>query len=160
MVLHAIGVGIYASLDHSLIILIFSRNKTCIQFLIFFSEIFEDVSTAELIEAIQSLSRNTNSQNQRSCQNHTSSISQTNGSRKTLEPRGVVIERPKYPAYSGQAVRIRSYQNWPSHITQTPRDLSRAGFFYLGDSDSVRCFFCGGKYVITVLLKRKLEREM
>lgn len=31
-----------------------------------------------------------------------------------------------------------------SYLTQTPRELSIAGFFYVGYGDYVRCFFCGG----------------
>ena len=57
---------------------------------------------------------------------------------------GIVFERPKYPSYSVIATRISSFQNWPSYLTQTPRNLSTAGFFYLGHGDHVRCFFCGG----------------
>lgn len=64
--------------------------------------------------------------------------------REMLEPLGINFDRPKYPGYSILATRISSYQQWPSHLTQTPRDLSIAGFFYVGYGDCVRCFFCGG----------------
>ena len=41
--------------------------------------------------------------------------------------------RPKYPAYHSVEVRIKSYNNdWPTVRTQTPLQLSQAGFFYAG----------------------------
>ncbi|XP_056016025.1 E3 ubiquitin-protein ligase XIAP-like isoform X2 [Ostrea edulis] len=89
-------------------------------------------------------SHDINSPNRTNHQNHTAPNSQTNGFNDTLEPLGVVIDRPRYPNYSVLATRISSYQQWPSHLTQTPRDLSTAGFFYVGYNDNVRCFFCGG----------------
>jgi hypothetical protein len=89
---------------------------------------------------------NTHSPNRTNLQNH-SSNSQANNLRETLEPLGIVLERPRYPSYSVLATRISSYQQWPSHLTQTPRDLSVAGFFYVGYGDYVRCFFCGGMYL-------------
>ncbi|XP_061193488.1 baculoviral IAP repeat-containing protein 3-like [Saccostrea echinata] len=69
---------------------------------------------------------------------------QPNHLKEALEPLGIVVDRPKYPSYSVLATRISSFQQWPSHLTQTPRDLSLAGFFYAGYGDYVRCFFCGG----------------
>ncbi|KAK3097115.1 hypothetical protein FSP39_006497 [Pinctada imbricata] len=61
-----------------------------------------------------------------------------------LDPLGINFDRPRYAAYAILTVRISSYQGWPSHLTQTPRQLSLAGFFYAGYGDYVRCFFCGG----------------
>ena len=33
---------------------------------------------------------------------------------------------------------------WPHHIFATPNELTDAGFFYLGESDRVKCFYCNG----------------
>ena len=33
---------------------------------------------------------------------------------------------------------------WPHHILATPNELADAGFFYLGESDRVKCFYCNG----------------
>ncbi|KAL5014865.1 hypothetical protein ScPMuIL_009135 [Solemya velum] len=57
---------------------------------------------------------------------------------------GVVRNEPKYPRYAVPAVRLSSYGGWPGYISQTPQTLSRAGLFYIGFGDNVRCFFCGG----------------
>ncbi|XP_062596293.1 baculoviral IAP repeat-containing protein 7-like [Saccostrea cucullata] len=87
---------------------------------------------------------NANAQTNAIHQTPTPSKSHHNQLKETLEPLGIVIERPRYPSYAVMATRVSSYQQWPSHLTQTPRDLSLAGFFYVGYGDYVRCFFCGG----------------
>ena len=61
-----------------------------------------------------------------------------------LDPLGINFDRPKYPSYAVVAVRISSFSHWPSTLTQTPRALAMAGFFYAGYGDYTRCFFCGG----------------
>nr|XP_022288747.1 putative inhibitor of apoptosis isoform X2 [Crassostrea virginica]XP_022288748.1 putative inhibitor of apoptosis isoform X3 [Crassostrea virginica] len=61
-----------------------------------------------------------------------------------LDPLGINFDRPKYPSYAVVAVRISSFSHWPSTLTQTPRALAVAGFFYAGYGDYTRCFFCGG----------------
>lgn len=86
----------------------------------------------------------TNTQCQPSNQNQRPSIPRSNHVREMLEPLGINFDRPKYPSYSVLATRISSYQQWPSYLTQTPRELSIAGFFCVGYGDYVRCFFCGG----------------
>ncbi|XP_061193234.1 baculoviral IAP repeat-containing protein 2-like [Saccostrea echinata] len=63
---------------------------------------------------------------------------------RDLDPLGINFDRPKYPSYSVLAVRISSFTDWPSSITQNPRDLAIAGFLYAGYGDYTRCFFCGG----------------
>ncbi|XP_062601966.1 baculoviral IAP repeat-containing protein 3-like [Saccostrea cucullata] len=61
-----------------------------------------------------------------------------------LDPLGINFQRPKYPAYAVLATRVSSYKDWPTSLTQTPRDLATAGFLYAGYGDYTRCFFCGG----------------
>ena len=63
---------------------------------------------------------------------------------RNLDPLGINFDRPKYPAYAVLATRVSSYQGWPASLTQQPRDLGTAGFFYVGYGDYTRCFFCGG----------------
>lgn len=60
------------------------------------------------------------------------------------DPMGINFDRPKYPSYAILAVRISSYTDWPTAMTQTPRGMALAGFFYAGYGDYTRCFFCGG----------------
>ena len=61
-----------------------------------------------------------------------------------LDPLGINFDRPKYPSYAVVTVRVSSFSHWPSTLTQTPRALAMAGFFYAGYGDYTRCFFCGG----------------
>uniref|UniRef100_A0A8W8JHI4 RING-type domain-containing protein n=1 Tax=Magallana gigas TaxID=29159 RepID=A0A8W8JHI4_MAGGI len=61
-----------------------------------------------------------------------------------LEQQRINFDRPKYPSYSVLAVRLSSFADWPSSLSQTPRDLAVAGFLYAGYGDYTRCFFCGG----------------
>ncbi|KAK2587173.1 hypothetical protein KPH14_002922, partial [Odynerus spinipes] len=49
--------------------------------------------------------------------------------------------RPKHATYEG---RLRTFQDWPEELKQTPEMLATAGFFYVGTGDQVRCFHCDG----------------
>lgn len=51
---------------------------------------------------------------------------------------------PKHPKYSMYEARLQTFVNWPADVTQTPEDISEAGFFYAGSGDQVRCFHCDG----------------
>ncbi|XP_038059133.1 baculoviral IAP repeat-containing protein 3-like [Patiria miniata] len=56
-----------------------------------------------------------------------------------------VLNRPKYPDYAGENARVATYANgWPGILGITPQQLARAGFFYTGEGDSTKCFYCGG----------------
>ncbi|KAK6171490.1 hypothetical protein SNE40_019668 [Patella caerulea] len=57
---------------------------------------------------------------------------------------GIHTERPRHPNYATEASRIASYTTWPSGLSQTPQQLAKAGFFYAGFDDSVKCFYCDG----------------
>lgn len=46
---------------------------------------------------------------------------------------GIVSNNPKYPKYSILTVRISSFDGWPTHVSQTPRNLGSAGLFYCGE---------------------------
>ncbi|KAJ8307050.1 hypothetical protein KUTeg_015134 [Tegillarca granosa] len=63
---------------------------------------------------------------------------------QSYEPLGISTERPVYPHYALTVVRTTSFRFWPKDKTQHPQDLAKAGFFYEGVGDRVRCFFCGG----------------
>ncbi|XP_033122719.1 baculoviral IAP repeat-containing protein 2-like, partial [Anneissia japonica] len=41
--------------------------------------------------------------------------------------------------------RLATFKNWPRESTMTPSTLTRAGFFYTGSGDMVKCFSCNGK---------------
>lgn len=41
--------------------------------------------------------------------------------------------------------RLKTFSHWPANYTlATPEQLARAGFFYGGDSDKVKCWYCTG----------------
>lgn len=60
------------------------------------------------------------------------------------DPMGINFDRPKYPSYAILSERVKSFSDWPASMTQKPRDMALAGFFYAGYGDYARCFFCGG----------------
>lgn len=61
--------------------------------------------------------------------------------RMALEELGVSFAKPKHPEFSLLAKRYGSFSEWNFH--QSPDSLARAGFYYIGPRDRVRCFFCG-----------------
>lgn len=54
------------------------------------------------------------------------------------------VTRPKFHIYSLESARKASFKGWPTQITQRPEVLTKAGFFYLGEGDKCKCFYCGG----------------
>ena len=54
------------------------------------------------------------------------------------------VERPFHPDFSTEQSRLASYNDWPSNLTQQPDELAKAGFYYYGMKDMVKCFFCNG----------------
>ncbi|XP_060072841.1 baculoviral IAP repeat-containing protein 2-like [Ylistrum balloti] len=67
-----------------------------------------------------------------------------NGAAMNLNNLGVTKARPRYPNYSALEMRSGTFNGFPNHLDQTPLEMGRAGFFYAGYEDYVRCFFCGG----------------
>lgn len=60
------------------------------------------------------------------------------------DPMEINFNRPTYPSFACEPERISSFADRPATMTQTPRDLAIAGFFYAGYGDHTKCFFCGG----------------
>ncbi|XP_028667552.1 baculoviral IAP repeat-containing protein 7 isoform X2 [Erpetoichthys calabaricus] len=52
--------------------------------------------------------------------------------------------QPAYPEMEEESSRMSSYHNWPPSASVHPQLLARAGFFYTGHSDNVKCFYCDG----------------
>ncbi|OWF42757.1 inhibitor of apoptosis [Mizuhopecten yessoensis] len=67
-----------------------------------------------------------------------------NGAARNLNNLVVTTAKPRYPNYAVLAVRSGTFNGFPNHLDQTPLQMARAGFFYAGYGDYVRCFFCGG----------------
>lgn len=51
---------------------------------------------------------------------------------------------PANPNYSTYVSRLNSYKDWPMSLRQKPKDLAEAGFFYTGQGDKTKCFYCDG----------------
>lgn len=58
------------------------------------------------------------------------------------EDLGIMIERPKYPAYAQLKVRVSTFSGWPGYLYQSPRDMALAGLFYAGLFVFGVCFVC------------------
>ncbi|XP_068890475.1 baculoviral IAP repeat-containing protein 7 isoform X1 [Aphelocoma coerulescens] len=51
---------------------------------------------------------------------------------------------PEYPEMVTEEMRLSTFENWPQNSHMHPEQLARAGFFYTGQGDVVRCFYCDG----------------
>jgi baculoviral IAP repeat-containing protein 7/8 len=51
---------------------------------------------------------------------------------------------PVHPQYSTMAARCSSFKDWPRCMRQKPEDLAEAGFFYTGQGDKTKCYYCDG----------------
>lgn len=51
---------------------------------------------------------------------------------------------PVHPELASQSSRLRTFRDWPRSMRQKPEDLAEAGFFYTGQSDKTKCFYCDG----------------
>jgi len=51
---------------------------------------------------------------------------------------------PIHPQHATQEARLRTFRDWPPALQQKPLQLAEAGFYYIGLSDQVKCFYCDG----------------
>ncbi|CAH0720023.1 unnamed protein product, partial [Brenthis ino] len=51
---------------------------------------------------------------------------------------------PVHSRYASEAARLRSFSDWPRSMKQKPEELAEAGFFYTGQGDKTKCFYCDG----------------
>ncbi|XP_063622095.1 death-associated inhibitor of apoptosis 1-like [Cydia splendana] len=51
---------------------------------------------------------------------------------------------PPHPRYNTEADRLRTFKDWPKSMKQKPEELAEAGFYYIGQSDKTKCFYCDG----------------
>ncbi|KAG7248960.1 hypothetical protein CRUP_006594 [Coryphaenoides rupestris] len=49
-----------------------------------------------------------------------------------------------YPEMEAEEARRTTFHDWPPGASVQPDVLSRAGFFYTGHGDNVKCYFCDG----------------
>ncbi|XP_073343475.1 E3 ubiquitin-protein ligase XIAP [Pagrus major] len=60
---------------------------------------------------------------------------------------GEVVDESTYPMaphMRSEEARFKTFSSWPSSAPVRPRDLAQAGLHYIGESDRVQCFCCGG----------------
>ncbi|XP_013393767.1 baculoviral IAP repeat-containing protein 3-like [Lingula anatina] len=57
---------------------------------------------------------------------------------------GILTGRPRHERYAIAQARVQTFANWPPSRIPRPEALARAGFFYAGFGDNVKCFFCDG----------------
>lgn len=50
--------------------------------------------------------------------------------------------KPWHPTKLFYIAREQTFENWPTQLSQKPKDLIQNGFFYTGVGDKVMCFYC------------------
>uniref|UniRef100_A0A8C6T0J3 RING-type E3 ubiquitin transferase n=1 Tax=Neogobius melanostomus TaxID=47308 RepID=A0A8C6T0J3_9GOBI len=63
--------------------------------------------------------------------------------RMTMDDQGTVGQAVN-PEMEAEDTRRTTFHNWPTEASVQPDVLARAGFFYTGHGDNVKCFFCDG----------------
>ncbi|XP_049436038.1 baculoviral IAP repeat-containing protein 7 isoform X2 [Epinephelus fuscoguttatus] len=63
--------------------------------------------------------------------------------RMTMDDQGTAGQAV-YPEMEAEDSRLTTYHNWPTEASVQPDILARAGFFYTGHGDNVKCFYCDG----------------
>ncbi|XP_059820694.1 baculoviral IAP repeat-containing protein 2 [Hypanus sabinus] len=51
---------------------------------------------------------------------------------------------PRHPEMQSYDRRLQTFLRWPVRNFIQPEQLSRAGFYYVGQNDDVKCFYCDG----------------
>jgi hypothetical protein len=69
------------------------------------------------------------------------SIVKSSSGKDIIKRTGNDVLHPDFRSYMS---RNKSFKDWPLPMRPTAHELSDAGFFYLGKSDQVKCFCCGG----------------
>ncbi|XP_041979976.1 baculoviral IAP repeat-containing protein 2 isoform X1 [Aricia agestis] len=57
---------------------------------------------------------------------------------------GTRLPGPVHAKYASMAARLQTFADWPRSMRQKPEDLAEAGFFYTGNGDKTKCFYCDG----------------
>lgn len=55
-----------------------------------------------------------------------------------------IKEKKLHLIYETNGARLDSFKEWPAKLSLQPADLARAGFYYLGIQDMIRCYICDG----------------
>ncbi|KAM4555935.1 E3 ubiquitin-protein ligase XIAP [Odontesthes bonariensis] len=60
---------------------------------------------------------------------------------------GSVVDETPYPMFPhlrSEEARLQTFSSWPLTAPVRPQNLAQAGLYYMGESDHVQCFCCGG----------------
>ncbi|XP_053397269.1 putative inhibitor of apoptosis isoform X3 [Mercenaria mercenaria] len=60
------------------------------------------------------------------------------------KPSNTLTTEYRHPEYKSYHVRLSSFSRWPQSLMQRPEQLAKAGLYYTGLEDTVRCFACDG----------------
>jgi hypothetical protein len=63
---------------------------------------------------------------------------------RRLNELGIETDLPRNHQMAFLDRRLESFETWTEHDKQDPEVLAEAGFYFVGDTDSVRCFWCTG----------------
>nr|AAM76110.1 inhibitor of apoptosis protein-like protein [Boltenia villosa] len=53
-------------------------------------------------------------------------------------------DHPTNASFGDDRKRLQTFSNWPNRIKATPQEIAEAGFYYLGERDRCKCFYCNG----------------
>ncbi|XP_078487989.1 baculoviral IAP repeat-containing protein 3-like [Ciona intestinalis] len=55
------------------------------------------------------------------------------------------LKNPVNSSMKNMSSRLSTFERWPRHKTvATPNQIAKSGFFYLGDRDRAKCWYCNG----------------
>uniref|UniRef100_V9KD44 RING-type E3 ubiquitin transferase n=1 Tax=Callorhinchus milii TaxID=7868 RepID=V9KD44_CALMI len=78
--------------------------------------------------------------------NHEGNIpmSSTESLRLEGRPESVRATHARFPDMQSYEIRLHTFLRWPVRNLIQPEQLARAGFYYVGQNDDVKCFYCDG----------------
>ncbi|XP_043547057.1 baculoviral IAP repeat-containing protein 2 [Chiloscyllium plagiosum] len=73
-------------------------------------------------------------------------IPMSNTESQRLEERHGMVQavHPRHPEMQSYDTRLQTFLRWPVRNFIQPEQLSRAGFYYVGQNDDVKCYYCDG----------------
>jgi len=72
-------------------------------------------------------------------------VSKVDGNSSSMKELGISTHKvPANPKYSTYESRFKTFSSWPAALCQKPEEMAKAGFYFTGKDDQVRCFHCDG----------------
>ncbi|XP_067890182.1 baculoviral IAP repeat-containing protein 2 isoform X2 [Heterodontus francisci] len=78
--------------------------------------------------------------------NHMGNIPMSNTESERPDESTEIIQavHPRHPEMQSYDTRLQTFLRWPVRNFIQPEQLARAGFYYVGQNDDVKCFYCDG----------------